>query len=111
MTWMTRALLWSGLAAAVAAPALAQAGPYKVYSLDFDIWCTQQMRLPYERCDKRLPKDVKKFRAYRAIIERYQIPYLQEKDRRLRFYQNIMQNDPVDRKPDNPNPRPPRPND
>jgi len=111
MKWIIRALLSSGMAAVVAAPALAQAGPYPVHRLDFGIWCTEQQHLPYERCEKRLPDDVKKFEAYRAVIERYEIPYLQEKDKTLRFYQNIMHNDPVDRKPDNPNKQPPGPND
>lgn len=106
-----RALLWIGLAAAAAAPAGAQAQHYRVHSMDFDIWCTEQQHLPYERCDKRLPEDVKKFEDYRAIVERYEIPYLQKKDKTLHFYESIMRNDPVDKKPDSAMKKPPQPND
>jgi hypothetical protein len=108
---MTRALLSACFIAAAVMPAGAQSARYQVHSLDFDIWCTEQQRLPYERCDKRLPEDMEKFEAYRAIVERYEIPYLQEKDRTLRFYENIMRNDPVDKRPDSQMQRPPQPND
>jgi hypothetical protein len=106
-----RVLLWVGLAAAVAMPAGAQGARYQVHTMDFDIWCTEQERLPFERCDKRLPEDMQKFEAYREIVERYEIPYLQEKDRTLRFYEDIMRNDPVDKKPGNTMQKPPQPND
>jgi len=90
------ALVLAGLAAT---PAYAQAGNYPVHSLDFDIWCTEEQHLPYERCDKRLPEDVDKFEAYRDIVERYEIPYLREKERTLHFDETILRNDPVDKKP------------
>jgi hypothetical protein len=106
-----RALLWTGLAAAVAIPAGAQGARYQVHSMDFDIWCTEQAHLPYERCDKRLPEDIQKFEAYREIVERYEIPFLQERDRALRFDEDIMRHDPVDKKPDSQMQRPPQPND
>ena len=85
--------------AGAALPANAQSGRYPVKTMDFDLWCTEQQHLPFERCDKHLPEDVKKFEAYRAVVERYEIPYLQDKEQALHFDQTIMQNDPVDKKP------------
>jgi len=87
-------LVFLGLAAAL--PAQAQTSRYPVKSMDFDIWCTEEQHLPYERCDKRLPEDVQKFEAYRAVVERYEIPYLQEKQQKLQFDHDILDNDPID---------------
>ena len=82
-----------------AAAAQAQALHYDVKSMDFDLWCTEQAHLPYERCDKRLPDDLKKFEAYRAVVERYEIPYLQKKEQTLRFDRDILHDDPIDKDP------------
>lgn len=99
--------------ALIAAAALFVAVPparaeYKVRSLDFDIWCTEEARLPYERCEQRLPEDVQKFEAYRAIIEKFEIEHLRAKDRKLHFDRYILRNDPVERTkapvPDTPDP-------
>ena len=79
----------------LAAPALGEDGPYKLQTLDFGLWCTEQEHLSYERCEKRLPDDVKKFEAYRALIERYEIPYLQERDRKLRLDRDIIHYNPT----------------
>jgi len=81
------------------AAAHAQAARYPVHTMDFDLWCTEEQHLSWERCDKRLPEDVQKFDAYRAVVERYEIPYLQEKEQTLHFDQTILQNDPIDKKP------------
>jgi hypothetical protein len=94
MKWIAFALFSAGL---LAMTAQAQVGSYPVKSLDFDLWCTEEEHLPYERCDKHLPDDVKKFEAYRAVIERYEIPYLQQRDEKLRFDRDIMHADPVDK--------------
>jgi len=101
------ALVLGGFAAFAAAHA--QAGRYPVHAMDFDLWCTEEQHLPWERCDKRLPDDVQKFEAYRAIVERYEIPYLQEKEQALHFDQTILENDPIDKKPNNPLPQAPKP--
>ncbi len=82
-----------------AGAAQAQTMHYNVKTMDFDLWCTEQQHLPYERCDKRLPGDVQKFEAYRAVVERYEIPYLQGKEQRLRFDRDIMHDDPIDNDP------------
>jgi hypothetical protein len=84
-----------------AAAAHAQTSHYNVKSMDFDLWCTEQAHLPYERCDKRLPDDLQKFEAYRAVVERYEIPYLQEKEQKLRFDRDILHDDPIDKDPAN----------
>jgi hypothetical protein len=91
MKTFTRALLLLGLFSTLALPAWAQAARYQLrHALDFDLWCTEEERLPYERCDKRLPEDVKKFEAYRAVIEHYEIPYLKEKDPALRLDGDLL---------------------
>jgi hypothetical protein len=81
--------------AALAVPAAGEDGPYKLQNLDFGLWCTEQEHLPYARCEKRLPDDVKKFETYRTLIERYEIPYLQERDRKLRLDRDILHYDPT----------------
>ena len=81
------------------AAAHAQASRYPVQTMDFDLWCTEQQHLSWERCDKRLPEDMKKFEAYRDVVERYEVPYLQQKENALHFDETIMQNDPIDKKP------------
>jgi hypothetical protein len=70
---------------------------YNVQTMNFDLWCQEQARLPPERCDKRLPDDDKAFNEYRIKIERYEIPYLQQKNNEASFDRNILHNDPVDR--------------
>ncbi|MGC9952922.1 MAG: hypothetical protein ABSD21_01395 [Rhizomicrobium sp.] len=87
------------LFAAATLPAGAQTTSYNVKTMDFDLWCTEQAHLPYERCDKRLPDDLQKFEAYRAIVEKYEIPYLQEKEQKLRLDRDILHNDPIDKGP------------
>ena len=69
---------------------------YDVQTLNFDLWCQEQANLPAARCDKRLPEDEKTFEAYRATIEKYEIPYLQEKRNEARIDRDILHNDPVD---------------
>lgn len=89
-----RAIFLALAAAALLQPAEAQ---YRVKRLDFDLWCTEEARLPWQRCEKRLPEDIKKFEEYREVIERYEIEYLQTKDRKLHFNRYILRNDPVER--------------
>jgi hypothetical protein len=94
MTRVTRALLLLGLAAS---SAQAQDARYQVrHALDFDLWCTEEQRLPYQRCEKRLPEDLQRFEAYRAVIERYEIPYLKDRDKTLRLDEDLLGSDPAD---------------
>jgi hypothetical protein len=80
-----------------ALPALAQTGRnYDVKTMNFDLWCQETQHLAPERCDKRLPEDEKVFEAYRAQIERYEVPYLQQQQRDLAIDRDILHNDPVD---------------
>ncbi len=95
------------------AAAVAQGANYAVKTVNFDLWCQEQQRLPVERCDKRLPEDEKDFVAWRATIERYEIPYLQNKQNDITLDRNILNKDPVDNTvsrdvPGQPQ-RPPRP--
>ena len=94
------AFLCAGFLAAGALPAHAQQSHYAVKTMDFGIWCTEEAHLSADRCDKHLPEDMQKFEAYRAVIEKYEIPYLQEKDQKIQFDRDILHNDPIDQKPD-----------
>ena len=87
------------LGAAGLCPAIAQTSPgsnYHTQTMNYDLWCQQQAGLPAERCDKRLPQDVKTFEAYRAKVERYEIPYLQRKDEEAHINRMLLHNDPID---------------
>lgn len=82
-------------AALLALPAQAQTNRYDVKTMNFDLWCQEQARLDPDRCDKRLPEDEKQFEAYRAKIEKYEVPYLKRKENEQLLDQNILHNDPV----------------
>ncbi|HEY1630482.1 MAG TPA: hypothetical protein VGF56_04165 [Rhizomicrobium sp.] len=74
----------------------AQSTRYDIQNMNFDLWCQEEQHLPPERCDKRLPADDAAFDAYRAKIEKYEIPYLQKKENEQQFNRVILHNDPVD---------------
>src|SRR5215471_4983035 len=95
-----RLLLMAALAVLLGVPALAQRnGNFPVTEMNFDLWCQEQANLPVERCDKRTPEDSAAFEAYRAKIEAYEIPYLQQKANAARLDRDILRNDPVDNPP------------
>jgi hypothetical protein len=78
-----------------ALPAVAQSTRYDVKTLNFDLWCQETARINPDRCDKRLPDDEKQFEAYRAKIEKYEVPYLLRKEKEQQFDQDVLHNDPV----------------
>jgi hypothetical protein len=84
---------------------------YDVQNMNFDMWCQEEQHLPPARCDKRLPEDDADFNAYRAKIERYEIPYLQQQQKQLQINSNILHNDPVDHpnRPSQPDQQPQQP--
>jgi hypothetical protein len=86
------------LAATVTAmPAQAQRnGNLPVQEMNFDLWCQEQAGLPPDRCDKRTPQDEATFESYRAKVEAYEIPYLQQKASAARLDRDILRNDQVD---------------
>jgi hypothetical protein len=90
MTWFLVALL------ALPVPAMAQGSNYPVKSMNFDMWCQETQHLDPDRCDKHLAEDEQVFEAYRAKIERYEIPYLQEKQDSIALDRGILNKDPVD---------------
>lgn len=96
MNGMSRIVLGALTAAALMLPATAQRQNYKVEEMNFDLWCQQQAGLPAERCDKRTAEDEAAFEAYRAKVEAYEIPYLQQKNKDLRLDRDILRGDPVD---------------
>ena len=69
---------------------------YDLPGMNFDLWCQEQALLPAYRCDERLPGDEKTFEAFRDKVDRYEIPYLRERQRELSVHRDIMENDPVD---------------
>jgi hypothetical protein len=75
----------------------AQVRNYDLKPMNFDLWCQETAHIAPERCDKRLPEDDDAFNAYRAKIESYEIPYLQQQNRNARIEADIMHNDPTDR--------------
>jgi hypothetical protein len=72
-------------------------GNYDLKPMNFDLWCQQTAHIAPDRCDKRLPEDNDAFEAYRAKIEAYEIPYLQQKNRDSRLQTELLHNDPLDR--------------
>jgi hypothetical protein len=85
------------VAAPITVPALAQRnGNYPVQEMNFDLWCQEQAGLPADRCDKRTEQDEQAFETYRAKVEQYEIPYLQQKANAARLDRDILRADPVD---------------
>ena len=106
-----RILAGALLTASIAVPVEAQTlhgGNYPVQEMNFDLWCQEEAGLPAERCDKRTDQDEAAFEAYRAKVEAYEIPYLQQKENAARLDADILRSDPVDR-PNSKNPIPERP--
>ena len=81
--------------AVAASPAWAQ-GPVPLHNINFDLWCQEQAHLPPDRCDKRLPEDNAAFEAYVDKIQKYEVPYLEQKQQEEDFSRVILHNDPVD---------------
>src|SRR6185437_15640230 len=97
MKIMTKSSLLVSTIVLLAKGAVAQTGKnYDVKTMNFDMWCQEQAHLPADRCDKRTAEDEKTFEDYRAKIERYEVPYLQQKQYDLAIHRDIMHNDPVD---------------
>jgi len=96
MKRMNRIVLGAVMALACIPPATAQRSLYNVKEMNFDLWCQEQAGLPAERCDKRTDQDNAAFEAYRAKVEAYEIPYLEQKNKDLRIDRDILRGDPVD---------------
>jgi hypothetical protein len=96
MHTISRSLLGVLALAMMAQRAEAQAGPYKLQEINFDMWCQEERHLPPERCDKRLPADDAEYQAYVAKIENYEVPYLQKREDDDNFNHTVLHNDPID---------------
>lgn len=90
--------------ASVAARAQAPVTQYNLHEMNFDLWCQETRHYPPERCDKRLPADDKEFQAYVAKIQKYEIPYLEERHEEQERSRSILHADPIgnQHKPDTP---------
>jgi len=91
-----KTLILAAAAALFIIPAHAQNTRLDVKTLNFDLWCQETARIDPDRCDKRTPEDEKAFEAYRAKIEKYEVPYLKRKEGEQLLDQNVLHNDPVD---------------
>jgi len=78
------------------APAGAQSDRYAVRTINFDLWCQETQHLPPDRCDKRTPRDEADYEAYRAKVEKYEIPYLQGQQTGAQLDRTILHADPID---------------
>jgi hypothetical protein len=64
--------------------------------LGFDMWCMEVEALSEARCDMRRPEDVRAYREYRAMMERYR----EERDAELRKERELFERlnrDPTNR--------------
>lgn len=107
------ALLAVFLPASVLAQPLPPAPPYggrlDVQPLNFDLWCQETAKLPPDRCDKRLPEDDAAFNEFRSKVERYEVPYLKEKQHKAVINRAILHAEPS-QNPANNSQQPPAPN-
>jgi len=100
-TMKTRQTLLLATAAffAFVAPGAAQSGgggSYDLPTMNFDLWCQETQHLPPDRCDKRTAHDEADFEAYRAKVEKYEIPYQKGRQNGQQLDRTILHNDPVD---------------
>jgi hypothetical protein len=84
------------LAALMVVPSQAQTTRYDVKTINFDLWCQEQAKLPPERCDKRTPDDEKTFEAYRDKIEKYEVPYLERKAHEDQLNRTVIHDEPLE---------------
>jgi hypothetical protein len=91
-----RYMVWGGVVAGVLAGRAEAQQSYPVQNMNFDMWCQEEKQLPPARCDKRLPADDAEFQAYRAKIEKYEIPYLQREQQQENLNSVIIHGDPID---------------
>lgn len=96
MNTMKSVLVLSAAVAALTASATGQGRPYKLHTMNFDMWCQETQHLPSDRCDKRLPSDEAKFDVYRAKVEKYEVPYMKGREHGQQLDRTIMHYDPVD---------------
>ena len=71
-------------------------GSYDLPTMNFDLWCQETQHLPPDRCDKRTAHDEADFEAYRAKVEKYEIPYQKGRQNGQQLDRAILHNDPVD---------------
>jgi hypothetical protein len=98
---MRKQILLSALIAAVSGAsvgaATAQTSPDQgMKTMNFDLWCQEQAKLPASRCDKRTPEDEKAFESHQTALEHYDVPYRSSQYDQTRINRDIMNSDPID---------------
>lgn len=67
---------------------------YDFRTMNFDLWCQETQRYPVDRCMERRADDVKAFEDYRAVIERYEMELLRQRQREAETQQRLNR-DPI----------------
>ncbi|MEI9997071.1 MAG: hypothetical protein WDM91_20920 [Rhizomicrobium sp.] len=93
---MKRILTLAAAVAAFALPLSAQGQRVDVQTINFDMWCQETQHLPADRCDKRTAEDEADFEAYRAKVEKYEVPFEQGQQNGAQLNRVILHSDPVD---------------
>ena len=90
-TWLAVAAFLLAIGGSAPVPAQPLSGPlnYDVKNLTFELWCQETQRYPVQRCESRLPADVRAFEGYRAAIERFELQYLKQADRERQIRDSV----------------------
>lgn len=90
-------------------PPPASGGRLELHTINYDLWCQETAKLPPERCDKRLPEDDAAYNAYVTKVEKYEVPYLKDKQNSDVINRAILHSEPT-QNPANNSQQPPSPN-
>jgi hypothetical protein len=85
-----------GAAVAQQAPAAQQIPARDDNTLNFDLWCQEQARLPAARCDKRTQEDESSFETHLKTLDHYELPSRSTQYDQGRVNRDIMNADPID---------------
>ena len=93
-------MVWVWAAALACVPLAVKADPpmYNVRVLSFDMWCQETQHWDPDRCDQRLAADEEQFEAYRATIERFELPYLKRREEDVNLHTRVIDNDVAPRR-------------
>ncbi|HVP84816.1 MAG TPA: hypothetical protein VMS78_08855 [Rhizomicrobium sp.] len=90
-------------------PPPAAGGRLELHTINFDLWCQETAKLPPDRCDKRLPEDDAAYNAYVDKVEKYEVPYLKDRQKDDVLNRAILHSEPT-QNPANNSQQPPSPN-
>lgn len=81
--------------------ALVPAGPASaredgLVTMNFDLWCQEEARLPARECDQRTAADEKTFEDFQQELDPYEAQQLRQAQRDQWLDQDFLDNDPID---------------